>query len=278
MIDVIIFSRDRAAQLDLLLRSIQLHSNGIFNKVTVLYTFTDESFMAGYVLAQDRHRKVKFITDNFQITFKNTLSKVISECDCDFVTFMTDDDILYRQVPVKVDRIIGLFEKTDLCCISLRLGQNTKVQDPYNEILTVFPKSVELDLPFVIWKWDTVPPHMNFGYPLSVDGHIFRTESANEFVSCLQYDNPNNFEGAMQKVAPLCKKRMACFTHSVLVNSPTNRVQSVCPNRAGEVYGECTKTMNNSFVRGWYIDFFSTDFNNIVGCHQEINFKWTDEN
>jgi len=279
MIDVIIFSRDRAAQLDLLLRSIQLNHNNTFSQITVLYTCTDDDFLAGYVLAQERHRKVDFITDDSEGNFQETLLTLLRSDSSEFITFFTDDDILYRPIPVDrkaVER--QLTKDKDTCCVSLRLGQNTKIQDPYNHIATQFPKHVELDLPFVSWDWTQIPAHMNFGYPLSVDGHIFTRVLIEDLVSSIHFDNPNVLEGNLQNVKIFCPPFMTCFTHSVIVNSPTNRVQSVCPNRAGEVYGECAKTMNNSFVRGWYIDLDKTDFSDIVGCHQEIDFKWTDKN
>ena len=49
-ISTIIFSKDRPAQLDLLLSSLEQNGNHLFDWSFVLYTYSDKEYQAGYDL------------------------------------------------------------------------------------------------------------------------------------------------------------------------------------------------------------------------------------
>jgi hypothetical protein len=68
---------------------------------------------------------------------------------------------------------------------------------------------------------------------------------------------------------------MAAFEQSVVINTPLNRVQETCLNRAGETFGQSAEEMNKLYLDGNRLDFKSIDFSNIIGCHQELKINWT---
>jgi len=97
VVDVLVFSKDRPAQLDLLLRSIDRHALSLYSSVTILYTATLGSYYRGYDLIQDERPGVRWHWDpaqGFETTVRNWLSVA-----GDVVSFLVDDDVFYRDTP-----------------------------------------------------------------------------------------------------------------------------------------------------------------------------------
>jgi hypothetical protein len=271
---IIILSKDRAAQLDLCLEALYKHNKGVFDTVSVIYTSSTPEFTEGYNKVQSYYPDVSWIQQtNYK---KNVLTELDSPIHA-LASFLTDDDIFYRDMEVDQNYFNQLFaDVPDLACFSLRLGLNTVVQDPYNNIPTVPPTSgfAESDGK-VYWKWRDVPNYMNFGYPLSVDGHIFRVDDLWNVHHDLEFNNPNQQEVSIQRKNDTLPGLMGCFKQSVVINTPLNRVQDTCMNRAGELFGCPANVMNARYLAGEKLDLSSIDFSNIVGCHQELEIKWT---
>ena len=73
------------------------------------------------------------------------------------------------------------------------------------------------------------------------------------------------------------KPKMASFITSKLVNTPSNVVQDVFQNRAGEEHGYSVKDLNDKFLAGESIDLTKIDFSKIEGCHQELEYVFIKE-
>lgn len=273
----IVLSKDRAAQAHLALESLQKNGNGLFDNLSVLYHYSTLSMRQGYEELMKHFPTVTFIN---QMNYYEDIKSLVN-VDYYLTSFFTDDDIMYNQIPVSREDIVKLFEDTEdvLGCFSLRLGLNTSIQDPYLQSQTVPPTSgfhfIE-DGKYTVWKWCDCPPYMNFGYPMSVDGHIFRTSELDRVISQCKFVNPNQQEIAMSGKSDMIKSLMASFPASMVINTPINRVQSTCMNRAGEVCGQDPEEMNNKYLSGYKLslDSVTTDNPPIVGCHQELNIQW----
>ena len=92
MIDALIFSKDRACQLDLLLRSIDRYARNIYGSLSVLYTASSAEFMRGYGLCFAEHAGAKFVLEH---DFEAQVRKWLTLCD-GAVSFLVDDDVFYR--------------------------------------------------------------------------------------------------------------------------------------------------------------------------------------
>ncbi len=68
MINGIVFSKDRAAQLDLLLKSISKNAKDVF-QLKVIYASSEISFEKGYEKLIDKHPEVKWMKES--TNFKN---------------------------------------------------------------------------------------------------------------------------------------------------------------------------------------------------------------
>ena len=266
MINTIIFTKDRATQLRLLLESITKNAPGIFN-INVLYKATNNDFAMAYekLMDEDIISNITWVSEN---DFKTQNLRLL-DSELPYTCFFTDDDIIY--MPINEQEIINCLENDDdIFCFALNLGKNVNVCYTQNTDNVLVPMEDDGN----IVKWDWTVHYMDFGYPLSVDGHVFRTDDNQSLAKKVQYSNPNTFEAALQIFENFPKNKMAAFAHSRLVNTPINIVQNVFHNRKGEKYGMSTKELNDKYLNDEIIDYSSLNFSNIVGCHQEIELEF----
>jgi hypothetical protein len=261
MINAIIFSKDRASQLNLFLNSVEKNAKNIF-ELRIIYTYSDEIFGKGYDKLIKKYPEAKWFRQSSD--FKQDVLTNL-ETNNNYTTFFTDDDIIYRAVNEE-EMISKLKSDKDSFCFSMRLGLNVNKCYTMKCDNVIIP-DFESDK-FISWNWQV---HlMDFGYPLSVDGHIFRTEEISKLTKRVTFKDPNSYEGGLQIFNNFPKKNMWSYKTNALVNSPSNIVQSTSLNRNGEKHGISAKDLNSEFLNDNYIDLNKIDFSNIVGCHQEL--------
>jgi hypothetical protein len=142
-VNVVIFSKDRACQLDALLQSMQRHAPALF-PATVLCLATEPEYQAGYRRLTREWPRTRLV---FQGCFKNDVLSLINSAE-PYTVFLVDDDVFYRDAPTAPELCPGQ-------CYSFRLGLNV-TRNPWNN--------------------RPVRPGMgDFTYSHSVDGHVFRT-------------------------------------------------------------------------------------------------------
>ena len=62
------------------------------------------------------------------------------------------------------------------------------------------PTNIGYDDYFYYWNWTNLGHiHTNFGYPFSVDGHIYKTKNILDHISTYEFDTPNALEGRFKK-------------------------------------------------------------------------------
>lgn len=274
MIDTIIFTKDRACQLDLLLQSIVKNGNNLFN-ISILYEASSQEYKDGYLKASERfpsHERFNWVEEE---DFEKDTLELLNRSK-DLVCFFVDDNILYRPLELKQEEIEDIVDD-DIFCLSLRLGANTVVQNEYIGSLCVLPSHLKLiDHKFLAWDWRTLPPFTNFAYPFSVDGHIFRREEVLKIASQYEFVTPNAFEGNGIRFLADSPPRMSCLKRSVLVNTPLNLVGS-SENKSGQKFGKSLQELNEEYLSGNIPDFDGMDFSEVRGCHQEIEIKFKRE-
>ena len=273
MITTIIFSKNRACQLDLLLRSIEKNFSHISTDIRVLFCATTDEFMHGYDIIEQRFPNVKF---TLEFDFQDDTLKLLNNCK-DYTCFFVDDNIVYRKPEVDAHGIKQLFENIEqVGCFSFRLGLNTVIQDMYSEqrvhpwpIMERINMYNEYDV--LLWSWRSVPPN-NFGYPFSVDGHVYDKEMV---INALDYEfiTPNALEGRfpMKQVPPV----MMCLDQSSVFNNSINLVGS-SNNNAGKFYPHSLEELNQAYLDGKQINLDHICNNDIVGCHQEVKITLGD--
>ncbi len=264
MINAIIFSKDRAMQLRLLLESIEKNASDIFN-INIIYTYSNEDYKNAYLKLQKEN-----ILNNINWINENELKKQVIDAlnmNYEFSCFFTDDDIIYNKIE-NIEGALALFtEIPELFCFSLRLGKNTtRCYNMNTNNILVDEKEIKKD--FIFWNWSK--HYLDFGYPLSIDGHIFKTKDIKKITANVKFQNPNELEIAWQIFDNFPKEIMASYKISRLVNSPNNMVQNIVEKINGETYNMNQKELNEQYLNGKTIDFSNLNFSEINGCNQKL--------
>jgi hypothetical protein len=255
--NIIIFSKDRACQLDLLLNSMQKMFRESSEYVpSLLYTTSNVYYKKGYQQLKKKYKKVKFIKErNFKIDLIDNIDE-----DKEYTVFFVDDIAWKEPFSINCNELHLMKDDSDILCLSLRLDPNLTYCYAYNSEM----KLPELDHN-LCWNWAGVEG--DFGYPMSLDGHIFRTKEILPLISNLQYTNPNSLEGKLSEV-PLKNKKMICLEKSPIFNLPINKVQTHNSNRHGNI---SAKYLNDMFFLGYRIGLSPIIGFRNNACHQEVD-------
>ena len=237
MIDTIVISNDRPAQLHLLLESIHLNGGNLFN-VTVLYKASSEYFQEGYRKAiQHFYLKTKrsyLFPIKWKKRKKKNLNKDIlklTKKSKGLICLFRDDNILFDRLS-SYKKVVQLFEENDICSLSLRLGNNTVLQNPYE------PGNYHIDKPsegtfeldrFLVWDASTLRSFTNFSMPFSLNGHIYRKDILENSLSLSKVIDEEDFELIMQTnlYSGLFNNppvKMSCTEYSVVVSNSCDKI------------------------------------------------------
>lgn len=294
MITSIIFSKNRAAQLDLCINSIK---KNFFkeNIIKVIYVASQEHIKS-YEILKHEHPDVIFIEQTLDIF--ECISETVSSSDTHYVTFFTDDDLFFRSPSFNtVDLKWFSNQYPDMSCISLRLGVNITHRDVIGngdiqeearpeQICRI---SLNSELKFIVWNKTSVPCGGYWSLDFSVDGHIFEKEKIYKFCEELVYhskfqpnskeihpwlNTPNVFEAKLLRFYFDSGHFMSAPAVSCVLNSPNNRTQDDFKNRSGDIYPVGLNESRVKFEQGFRFDLDNLDFTNINCPHKEIRLRW----
>jgi len=272
MLNIIIFSKDRAAQLDLLLRSFKSslrESDSL--KINVCYNFSNELFQKSYLQLssqQENMNSVEFISDNLYGSFKQSLIKSLN-INNKLTMFLVDDIVFKSEWSLNDNEIQFVKNNNEIIAHSLRLWNG--IDHCY---ATNNPNSIPKFVKGCIWNWTAAAGDWN--YPMSVDGNIYRTDFIFEKINQINFKNPNQLEAGLAATADRTKQYMSCYAKgSKLLNIPANIVQDVYANRHGNILS--AEELNNNFLSGKRLSYehIINYSNNTV--HVELPLKWIGE-
>lgn len=268
---LIIFSKNRACQLDLLLESIDTNNFHIlFDKTSILYKTDNENYKKGYEILKSDWLYPNYVEE---VSFKTDLLKLIDD-EYEFTTFLVDDAVFYNKNNEEKENILSTIIN-DTCCFSLRLGKNCTYSHPANLHYKIGEfTDIKDDIIKFNWKKQQVG---DLSYPLSTDGHIFKTKLLKELLLNTQFNNPNTLEANIQMHLPNPNlgNNIVCFNKSKLISVPINLVNTTYNNRHGLKYGMKAEDLNNNYIDGNIIDYNQLDFSDINGPHKELEYKFT---
>ena len=134
-----------------------------YTSVCVLYTTTSERHREAYAMLAEMYRTVEWVDES---SFRADLIRIVGTEPLEHLTvFHTDDDVFFRAFSPPVLR-------DDEVCFSLRLGVNIVYCYPLD--IPERAKGASLDGSRLRWSWRGQGPG-SFAYPLSLNGHVFRT-------------------------------------------------------------------------------------------------------
>lgn len=265
----VVFSKDRAMQLHAFLTSL-------YEKITpsitthVLYYTSSQAHQQSYDELQQLHLgfPIQFHRQKNSNSFRNDLIPLLNDCHESNIIFFVDDIV----VTEKIDLNDLLQFDPDKFVPSLRMGRNisknytTNSQQP----LPDFKNGLTTDSDKIIWRWRE--GILDWGYPLSVDGHIFLRQEILSMLKLLRFSAPNTLEDVLQGFLPLFTNRFGvAYTKSKIMNIPCNKVQEENKNFHGNIH-------QYLLLKKWQ-DGFAIDLENVYGYinkspHEEIDIRF----
>lgn len=253
MINIVVYSKDRAQILRLLLESAVKNIKGDFN-VNVLYTYTNSNFEKGYEQLKSESN-FNFVNWVKEIDFKKQNIQLI-DSNSEFTCLLSDDDVFYKEVDC--EKIINCMKNNDdIFCFSLRLGKNTLIPSSTSDYKSAKNILITLTEENDIITWNWTRHYLDFAFPLSINAHIYHTQDILKFAKKASYNYPLLFEESIQIFNTFPKELMASFTHSRVVNQLKHKL---------------IEKYNDNYLSNKIIDYDQIDFSNIKSCQQELNY------
>ena len=244
-IDIIIFTKNRSSQLDLLLRSIR-DKFKYAGTIYILYTFSSELFQKGYerVQATDYNLNIVWVRE---LSFSEDTRKILATMKTTCFLGLCDDDVFVNEVDVT--GIPELLDSSYISSFSLKAGLN--ITHNYPSFKLELPKFVEIKNPdALVWTWKDNPPGVDWGYPTCTNSFIFNVKYYLDLIVGLRFNQTANLEGGLNQRRYMFKPAMACFKESSLLNIPCNRLQTVSDNPHGQMHPFSAEELNGKWLSG----------------------------
>lgn len=271
-IQIIIFSFNRAMQLDALLSSISKYiDKDLCERVSVIYNTSSSEYEEGYQLLKARYdciflKEKQLIHKSYPFdcymslfnwkklvrnpkarqqhtNFRELTLQCLSETDAaDLTMFLTDDSIFIQHVKLKDEWLRRVCDNPSKIQLSLRLGKQFDVQ----------PLQGKEQDGLMSWKYSDNPQNTNWGYRFSVDAHLYQTQDLKRVLSKCIFTNPSFLEGFVQDYAR-CQdlwNQGYSLTDPCILSYPLNMVQDVANNESQNV---SPQLMNSLFLKGYQI-------------------------
>jgi FkbM family methyltransferase len=265
----IIFSKDRALQLDGTLNSFFYHCQDR-GKVAlkVLFTTSDKRHERLYIDLKATHAPVEFVREN---DFRNDILKMISGYR--FVMFLVDDNIFVRDFTLS-QAVDALQRDGDVLGCTMRLGTNTTMKlHPKREALQM-PRFLPIGDTLLKFDWTVLKPQ-GFGYPCELQSAIYRISDVGSVMANNGFTNPNTLEALLDRKKNEFrddgKTHQLCYTRSVCFTNPINLVQTAWKNWNGGLTEHSTDSLALKFEERYRIDVAAYNGMTPIASHQIVN-------
>jgi hypothetical protein len=252
-VDIIIFSKDRAMQLEALLYSMEKHVKNI-GSVCVLYKVSNQEFVDGYIKSfyyiNSINLKCNFIPET-ENDFKKRLNQILGLVKTKKVLLLCDDVIFTDEVDLDVYNPWLSWNSINLC-----LGTNITWCNAKSSVQQVSDYNIYKDL--IRWKWTKAEG--DFAYPNSIGASILKTWWIRLLAKILPYDCPNWLEGKMNNkyVKKIISPRTISYYNSKAYCLLLNQVQTVYKFQEG-LPEHSPEKLNELFSQGKVIDTSELD-------------------
>jgi len=251
-INVIIFSYNRASQLHACLSSFYENFKCKTEpKVSVLWKASTQEYKNGYSKTMKAFSQKENLVWKEEYNFQTQLIHLVQEAEAEFIMFLVDDDVFVNKVSLGDKQFNLLSNNNSIVAVSLRLHKGVNHCYPTDTDTNV-PKFVK----GMVWPWAKYQG--DWGYPMSVDGNVYRTEMIKNIVPNVNFKNPNTFEVALDMVSkqPGFPQYLCCYLDGPrLFNIPANLVQTQYNNK---IFGDISaQEINTKYLSGQIIDYNS---------------------
>jgi hypothetical protein len=262
MINIVIFSKDRACQLELCIRTVieKLH---IPFKIYVQYITSSSLFEDGYIKLIQSHTDIIFIKEKY---VKQTLICLLQSLQNKHVLFLTDDDVFINDVTqTEFDTVFTKYEM-DINIHSLSFRMNPTIDYCYPAKKHMKKPDCFLEQEkYLVWDWTKCELHMCWGYPMAINSHLYRIHEILPIIERNEFKNINELEARINSNRFRNKPLLLSFTESKLFNIQNNFVKEFNNHNDVSLSQYNVNTLNNKFLNDYII---STE--NIYGIKRNM--------
>ena len=222
MISLLIWTKDRACQLELLLRSLP---KGLFFSVTTLYKTTSNEYQKGYDKLKELYPEYFFINEDTNGGLEaQTRALITSSRDTKCkICLSTDDTVFYRQPSLTKEEIEQTIT-SDVCTFSFRYGLNTVMQNCHTGELQPSLNIYEDKGNYLRWNFDDYYPLSNYGYPFGLDMHVYDADLLFQLINNIRFKNTNQLESGLFNLRHIVPRIICAEKQSSAVNIPCNNM------------------------------------------------------
>ena len=261
-LNVVIFTKDRPAQLNLLLESMKLCDFGKNYNILIIQKTTTRNTWFGYTMIRypANVNRIEEGSGGIKDILINNAA-----WEKPYTMFIVDDNVFIREVDT-FPLCYYLSVNPSVLAYSLRLSPSYNYCYAYN--------SVHKKINGRVWPWKGAPG--DFGYPMSLDCNIYRTEQILERIKGCEFRTPNELEGALAG-NPISLDYMVCNKNAAVIGIPWTRVQGSSQNR----YCGCDwEEFSQKWMEGQRICLDSiidqVKKDNPISCHHVAKLVWRD--
>lgn len=268
----VIFSYNRAMQLDYLLQSIFNKFKITDYKIAIIYHTTDKH-KKGYELIKQKYASDKSIEfyerkegydwgissaiscrTNLKFfkqyhfknpkrdNFKGLLEKILFKTSCEFVMFNTDDSVFIDDFSFDKE-IINL----------IRYNPNISYRTYVGDNIDDFPNYVKKWNNYYLWDYYYEKKITHWSYPFAVDGTIYNTKKILPILKRVAYHNPITLEG--NAVEFIRRNKLLGIgispVKSLLIGTKLNRVSTDSLNPTIHISPDM---LNDKFIDGYTLE------------------------
>jgi hypothetical protein len=275
----VVFSRDRAMQLDATLRSFSVHCRDHREvRLFVIYKATRDLIREQYVRLAQEDRDVNFMEEeDFRSDFLGLLSAQligrpiglfrralirrgawvgrVNNLGVTFdrlrhLLFLVDDSIFVRDFSLhEVCEVLD--GHPEALGFTFHLGRNVTSCYSHSKPQSL-PRFTQLEGRVLEFDWSSAED--DFGYPMQLSGAVYRTSDLVPLLNTLPFENPNRLEAQMAARAHLFRRKepcLLCYEQSVAFCNPINRVQTIYPNRVASTSDYSIERLAGMFEDGY---------------------------
>ena len=271
MTDILIWSKNRATQLELCLRSIKAKFKPA-HKIIVQYTYDNNEYKKAYDIVSKKYPNVIFIKED---DFRNTLVKLINTFENEYCMFFTDDDVFVKPVSVKeYEFLMGVYKSNqNIHVLSFRMNMSINFCNPANTAIERPSSFIESE-EYLLWNWQQpgINRHYCWGYPMAINSHLYPRERIVDQIKRSDFHNVNSLESRLNGKRWFDKPLILSFNETKVFNVQNNFVQG--SRMKEEHFNQSIKMLNDKFLQGYRLSTKNLYGMNPQRAHGAIEYQF----